>query len=177
MATYIQIGSTVTVGSGGAANIDFTSIPSTYTDLLLVGSLRSTYGSDSDGCFMRINNSSSGYSFRFLYGSGSGVASGTATYGISTTYINVSSIGAATTTASTFSNHAIYLPNYTSSNNKSVSIDGVSEINATAPAYAWLAAGLWSNSAAVNQITLSLPANGANFAQYSTATLYGISKS
>ena len=41
MATYIQIGSTVTVGAGGAANITFSSIPSTYTDLKLVWSARS----------------------------------------------------------------------------------------------------------------------------------------
>jgi len=31
---------TVTVGSGGAANIEFTSIPQTYTDLVVVLSLR-----------------------------------------------------------------------------------------------------------------------------------------
>jgi hypothetical protein len=36
MATFTQIGSAVVVGSGGAAAIDFTSIPSTYTDLLKV---------------------------------------------------------------------------------------------------------------------------------------------
>jgi hypothetical protein len=35
MATYTLINS-VTVGSGGAANIEFTSIPATYTDLNLL---------------------------------------------------------------------------------------------------------------------------------------------
>jgi hypothetical protein len=37
--TYTAI-KTVTVGSGGAANIDFTSIPQTYTDLVLKVSAR-----------------------------------------------------------------------------------------------------------------------------------------
>ena len=41
MATYTLI-SSVTVGAGGASSIDFTSIPSTYTDLLVKISARST---------------------------------------------------------------------------------------------------------------------------------------
>jgi hypothetical protein len=40
MAAYNLI-ATTTVGSGGAASIDFTGIPQTYTDLFLVSSLRS----------------------------------------------------------------------------------------------------------------------------------------
>jgi hypothetical protein len=35
MATTYEIIASVTVGSGGAANIEFTSIPATYTDLVL----------------------------------------------------------------------------------------------------------------------------------------------
>jgi hypothetical protein len=37
--TFIKIAS-VTVGSGGAASMDFTSIPSTYTDLVIKVSTR-----------------------------------------------------------------------------------------------------------------------------------------
>jgi hypothetical protein len=36
MAATYKLIETVTVGSGGAANIEFTSIPQTYTDLKLV---------------------------------------------------------------------------------------------------------------------------------------------
>ena len=39
--TLVKI-QTVTVGSGGASSIDFTSIPQTYTDLCLVYSARLT---------------------------------------------------------------------------------------------------------------------------------------
>ena len=78
-------------------------------------------------------------------------------------------------TANTFANGEFYIPNYAGSTNKSVSADGVTENNATA-ARATLTAGLWSNTAAINQITL-LPIAGGTFAQYSTATLYGISNS
>ena len=80
----------------------------------------------------------------------------------------------ANATANTFGNSEIYIPNYTGSNYKSISADSVSENNASA-AYANLFAGLWSNTAAINQITL-IPGASANFAQYSTATLYGILK-
>ena len=42
MATTYTLISSVTVGSGGAASIEFTSIPSTYTDLVLKLSARSS---------------------------------------------------------------------------------------------------------------------------------------
>ena len=60
-------------------------------------------------------------------------------------------------------------------NNKSVSIDSVTESNDTSYGYQALVAGLWSNSAAITNITLT-PETG-NYAQYSTATLYGIKNS
>ena len=47
MANTYTLISSVTVGSGGASSIDFTSIPATYTDLCLVWSGRSA-GSDVD---------------------------------------------------------------------------------------------------------------------------------
>jgi hypothetical protein len=40
MATTYEIIASVTVGSGGAANIEFTSIPATYTDLVVLFSAR-----------------------------------------------------------------------------------------------------------------------------------------
>ena len=53
--TYKPI-ATVTVGAGGAASIDFTSIPGTYTDLLVLISARSTRSTDyRDELFIRFN--------------------------------------------------------------------------------------------------------------------------
>jgi len=78
-------------------------------------------------------------------------------------------------TANTFGSWEAYVPNYTLSNNKSVSLDSVMENNATA-AEQNLVAGLWSNTAAITSIKL-LPLNGTAFKQYSTATLYGIKNS
>lgn len=167
--TFTKIAS-VTVGLLGAASIDFTSIPSTYTDLVVKVSARKTTTGGSN-LQMQFNGSTSGYSQRVLLGSGSTVASYNDASEIGFMYVTTSS-----DTSNTFSSTDIYLPNYAGANNKSVSIDNVTENNATT-AYAALTAALWSNSAAINRVYLQI-ANGAGvFAQYSTATLYGIKNS
>ena len=167
MATTYRLISSVTVGSGGAANIEFTSIPQTYTDLILFTSLRDDAGSFTGG--ITFNNSTTSYSNRYLRGDG---ATPTSAGGSVTTYVESLSVGS-TFTANTFSNSYIYIPNYTSStNNKSVSVDSVTENNATT-AYGEILAGLWSNTSAITEIDIT--AGAGSFVQYSTAYLYGIS--
>ena len=170
--TYVKI-ATVSVGAGGSAAMDFTSIPSTYTDLLLKLSTRDTSVSANSGAIkVTFNGTTTGYTNRNVFGNGSSTASQVP----ATTSIDAGlggSMPAAGNTASTFSNVEIYIPNYASANNKSTSTDTVGENNAT-NSYAGLEAGLWSNSAAINQVTAT---STTLFAQYSTATLYGIVKS
>lgn len=163
--TFIKIAS-VTVGSGGASSIDFTSIPSTYTDLCIKISGRST--SADDQILISLNGSTSSFSNKVLYGNGSAAASTSVAR-----FVAYQTPGTGTT-ANTFGNSEIYIPNYAGSNNKSNSGDAVWEQNATT-AFAALNASLWSNTAAITQITFT-PSSG-NFAQYSTATLYGIKNS
>ena len=169
MSTHIKI-STITVGVGGAASIDFTSIPATYTDLLLVLSGRGSTASVTVGLRCTFNGSAVSYSGRYLQGDGASASSGTS----STASLYLGETVGSTATASVFSSQSIYIPNYTSANYKSVSSDSVSETNAVT-IYATLTAGLWSVTSAINQVTL-FPTSG-NFAQYSSATLYGIKSS
>jgi hypothetical protein len=173
MATYIQIGSTVTVGSGGAATIDFTSIPATYTDLIVLLSGRSTALNTDENISLRFNSSTSGYSRRVLTGNG---ASATSSNSASEAEMFIGDVSGSTATSDTFGNLAIYIPNYASANNKSVSVDNVQETNATT-AYARLIAGLWSNTAAITSLSVRPYGGSTNFAQYSTASLYGIKNS
>jgi hypothetical protein len=167
MPTYTQIGSAVVVGSGGASSIDFTSIPATYTDLVIVGSLRCTAsGGSSEIVLIQFNGSSANLSDRMIYGTGTAVAS-----------INSSTqvrgwINANVATANTFGSIAYYIPNYAGSTYKSISIDSTGEVNDPANISA-LTAGLWSNTAAITSFTL-VPAGGT-WMQYSTAYLYGVS--
>lgn len=173
--TYTLI-SSVTVGAGGAASIDFTSIPATYTDLKLVVSGRSAQtGTAQDYGSLQFNGSTSGYSNREVYGTGSAAASSSTSSQNQLYFTWVYPAGSAT--ASTFGNMDIYIPNYAGSTNKSVSIDGVPENNASAIQYTTLSAGLWANTAAITSIKLLISAGSQNFAQYSTAYLYGIKNS
>ena len=170
MATFIKIAS-VTVGSGGSSTITFSSIPSTYTDLCLKVSARDNRAGVLDSeMYVTFNGGSSNLSSRSLYGSGA--AAGSISSG---TQIPLTIVSAAAT-ANTFSNGEMYVTNYASANNKSISIDSVDESNTASGVYAFLIAGLWSNSAAITSLTLT-PFSSNSFVQYSTATLYGIKNS
>ena len=169
MATTYQAIATVTVGSGGAATIDFTSIPATYTDLKLVCSLRSDRaGNVKDTINLKINNVTTNLSQRYLQGNGSAATSGSLSNYWGET-------AAATATANTFGSIEFYFPNYASANYKSFSVESVMEDNATLGIIV-LAAGLWSNTTAINQLTI-YPVNGTEWDQHSSATLYGIKNS
>lgn len=170
--TYVAI-STVTVGSGGAASIEFTSIPQTYTDLCLLISARSEVAGSFSDEVIKLNNATTTYTNRYIYGNGSSALSGSDAY----TSIGGFTAGMPgnTATANTFGNKIIYIPNYAGSNNKTYSVDGAAETNATL-AYLHLLAGLRSNTDAVTSIVL-VTDSGADYAQYSTATLYGIRSS
>jgi hypothetical protein len=164
--TFVKIAS-VTVGSGGAATMDFTSIPATYTDLLVKVSSR--FDANQNNVFVSYNGSSSSFSFRSLYGNGS--IAGSTNGATNAAFLSEN----ASYTASIFASADFYIPNYAGNNYKSASSDSVQENNTTT-AFAFLYSSLWSNTAAITSITLT-PDTGANFVQYSTATLYGIKSS
>ena len=168
MATYKLIASS-TVGSGGASSITFSSIPQTYTDLVVKYSMRDNANGTWHNVQLTFNSSSASYSSRLLWQYDGTVGSGTgATTWLQANY-SVGNLG----TSSTFSNGEIYIPNYAGSNNKSVSVDVVTENNGTSVILVF-AAGLWSNTSAISSITFT-PADSATLQQYSTFYLYGIS--
>jgi hypothetical protein len=167
MANTFKKIQTVTVGSGGATTIDFQNIPATYTDLVILCSIRSDRASQTgSSAGVSFNNTTANRTMRDILGDGSNASSGNATQ----FYIRVP---ASSATASVFGNAIIYIPNYTSANNKSVSIESVNENNST-ESFSEIMAGLWSDTSAINRVTLT-ENNSANFVQYSTATLYGVS--
>lgn len=182
--TFTLIASS-TVGSGGAASIDFTSIPSTYTDLLVKLSLRSNSTTSNTGQYdallYRLNSTTTGYTSKYVSGNGAATESNSNTTGTSAsaggTWGRLANGGVVNNlaTASTFSNVELYIPNYAGSNNKSLSLDSTTEQNAT-NAIAELDAGLWSNTAAITSVSFAL-LTGTLFLQHSTAYLYGIVKS
>ena len=166
MANTYTLLETITVGAAGAASVTFNSIPQTgYTDLVIKASARSTFAEVRSQLRILFNNSSANQSQRYLYGI-PGITTGSG----SDTNLVGGYFSGANATASTFGNQEIYIPNYTSSNFKSYSADGVSETNAT-DAGAMLVAGLLSSTSAITTIELS-SLNGGNLAQHSTFSLY-----
>jgi len=168
MPNTFELIASSTVGSGGQAAIDFTSIPATFTDLCLKLSLRTTTGSFPDGSLQFNNDTGSNYRWRNLYGSGSAAGSNN---GGTTTSIAFGTLVGSSETASTFTSSEIYIPNYAGSTQKSVSADSVTENNATT-AYMAILAGLWTSTSAITSVKFTTSA--AAFAQYSTAYLYGV---
>ena len=165
MANTFELIASNTVGSGGSASIDFTSIPSTYTDLVLKISGRISIAQIYGSFWLNINGTTTNRSYRYLEGNGASASSG------SGTNTNISTGEGNSNTANTFANVELYFPNYAGSSNKSFSVDSVGENNATT-SYMDLYAQLWSSTAAINQLTI-LPESGT-ILQYSTAYLYGV---
>jgi len=153
-----------------ATAIEFTSIPQTYTDLVVVYSFRDTGTNGTErvhNTVLSLNGSTSGFTQVALAGTGSTVFSFTSSPRFAGWHPD------AAATSNTFGNTALYLPNYTGSTNKSHSIDQVAENNGTTT-YSCILAGLWSNTAAITSLTLTTA--GTNLAIGSTASLYGILK-
>jgi hypothetical protein len=169
--TYIKI-ATVSVGVLGSASIELLSIPATYSDLVVKLSARST-GVGVGTVRMKLNtDTSANYNYLQIQGDGSGASTG-AGIGATSASNEVALYDGSGSTLNTFSNTDLYFPNYTSSNSKTWSVDSVEEEN-NSTAYVRLTGGVWSGTAAISAITFTC--SGGNFAQYSTATLYGIKK-
>jgi len=169
MANYVLL-ERITVGAAGASSVSFNNIPQTgYTDLKLVYSTRVS-GTGDRSMLLTFNGSTTGYSYRALYGTGSAAASGNAS---SQSNLWAGYSNSASDTNNTFSNCEVYVPNFTSTNAKSVSIDGVWETNASAN-IDLLSAGLWSigTNVAITSVTFT-PASGT-LQQYSTFSLYAL---
>jgi hypothetical protein len=146
-----------------AASVTFSSIPATYTDLKLVMSLRITTGDPNTN--LTFTPSGGTYSDKVLFGYSSTAGSN------STSNIRAGQVNA---DANMFNNVEIYIPNYASSNTKSVSVDAVTEVNGTTNLLS-LTAGLWSGTSAITGIVLT-PVS-STYTQYSTFYLYGIKNS
>jgi len=173
-ANYVLL-EKVTVGSGGTTSVTFSSIPQTYTDLILHQSGMSNVSTSLAGNYnIEFNGVTTNYSGRRIYADpGGGVASDTGTpqwAGF------IPGTGA---TQNVPNSCTLYITNYTSSNYKPWTLDVVVENNGT-NSYLGLGANLWSNTAAITSIVLKGIASGANtgdFLTNSTFTLYGIKNS
>lgn len=159
-SNYVLLES-VTVGEKTASSIVFSNIPqSGYTDLYIKFSGRNS------GNFFTFSvscNDTSVTQVIRLFGNGTSPSSDT---------FNGHYTAFSSGLASVYGNADIYISNYTTSNFKNVMVDAVSENNTTA-AYMNLGSGLYASTSAITSVSL-IPESGT-FAQYTTASLYGVS--
>jgi hypothetical protein len=158
----------VTVGAGGAASIDFTSIPSTYQHLQIRVLARGTTSATDQEQYITYNGTSTNYySAHILYGTGSSALSTVSTY----SSVNlVPRLVAANSTASTFSSYITDILDYANTN-KYKTIRSLGGFDANGSGEIDLMSGLWMNTSAITSINIR-PSSG-NFAQYSKFSLYG----
>ncbi len=166
---------TQTVGAGGAATVTFNNIPQTFTDLQVVISARTTAAVTATDIFAFFNNDTGGTN---VY-SGTRLVSTTGAVGSDRqSNTNVMRWGDAigtSATANTFSSTLVYVPNYTTSTFKQVTIDSVDESNTT-NVNLFLSAMLYYPSSPTGITKILLGPLSGSFAQYTTVSIYGITK-
>jgi len=169
MSVFLQPIYTQTVGGTSVASVVFNNIPQTFTDLTIFISARCSGAGAFQQMSVQFNaDTSSLYSNTRLW-----AYSGTASARGSGTASTLNWTTGSTATANTFGSGNIYIPNYTSSNFKSFVTDLISENSSTSEAVTGTQAGLYRSTTAISSVTLFAE---SNFVQYSTFTLYGITK-
>lgn len=156
-STYTPI-ATTTLGSS-AATITFSSIPSTYTDLVMIFRGNNDASANRAGYIRFNSDSGTNYSYTLVQGDGSSAGSGRDSNIAQSFFANV--LGDNTTAITQVMNYANTTTNKTFLSRGSSSSTVVQAI-----------VGLWRSTAAINTITLSL--NASNYASGTTVTLYGV---
>jgi hypothetical protein len=155
--TYEPI-ATQTLGSA-TATVTFSSIPGTYTDLILIANVKRTAGSDIE---IQLNgDTGSNYSFTYLYGTGSATGSGRASDQTK------GNIGYSGTTS--FTTQIVQFMNYSNTTTNKTFIGRNSPADAGDVS---TLVNLYRSTSAITSILLD--PNSGNLDTGSTFTLYGI---
>lgn len=163
---------TVTVGAGGAANVEFTSIPSTYSHLQIRGIARNTSVAGGTESFQVQFNSDTGnnYAGHNLYGDGTSAAVTASASRSNMYFFDMPRSGEG---SNIYGAVILDVLDYTNTN-KYKTVRGLSGMDTNNNTYEYIAlgSGLWRNTNAITSIKIQ--PSGSNFAQYSHFALYGI---
>ncbi len=173
--TYILIASNTL--SSSAASVTFSSIPATYTDLVVRITARSDRAANSSNLAIKLNGATTNYSDTNLTKTQNGAAYSSIQNIGDLTYQYLGVIPASSATASTFGSAEFYLPNYTVSQNKPASTFSVFENNSVNTSQIDAIANRFSSTAAITSIEISTQTPTANFVSGSSFFLYGIKNS
>lgn len=149
-------------GTGSSATVTFSSIPSTYTDIVLVANPVFTTDANIN---IRINgDTGSNYSDTYLRGNGS-TASSSRDTSQTLIYFSGTSVGV---TSANRDNGIAHFMNYANTTTYKTVLHRYNQVGQMVLAEV----GLWRNTAAITSI--SVIATAGNFDALSTFTLYGI---
>jgi hypothetical protein len=149
--------------SSTVANVTFSNIPSTYTDLVVRVSGRSSAASP-EGTYITFNGSQSNFSGTYILGDGSSPSIGNIARYIGSIYGGGSS-------SNVFNCSYIYISNYSSATTKTFTVSNAAENNAT-QGYNNIMGGQWANNSIINSVRIE----STGFTQNSSFTLYGITR-
>lgn len=157
----------VTVGSGGAANVTFSSIPSTYQHLQIRYITRNEAANDA--ILLNFNNDSTNanYAKHQLRGNGSAATA----VGQASIVPELPTVPYLGITANVYNATIVDVLDYANTN-KNTTLRALGGYDANGSGAIWLASGLWMNTAAVS--TIKLYAESGDIAEYSSFALYGI---
>jgi hypothetical protein len=157
---------TVTVGSGGAVDVTFSSIAATYTHLQIRGITRAATAGTMWARFNGVTTSS--YSWHYVEGDGANPNVGA---GVSDTRMFMGRINTASDTANAFSASVLDILDYANTNKTKVirSLDGN---DTNGGGNVGLYSGMYNSTNAITSVTLA-PQSG-NWNQYTSFALYGI---
>jgi len=167
--TYVAI-ATQTLGSA-AASVTFSSIPSTYTDLVLVANGRTDWTTNIyEALYCQLNSDTgTNYSVTALMGDGSAASSYRQS---SQNQMEITRFNNSFSSNTAFGTSIIHFQNYA---NTTTNKTALGRTNNTPNGYYNVGAtvGLWRSTSAISTIKL-YPALGTNFVTGSTFNLYGI---
>lgn len=157
------------ISTYGVSFYEFTSIPATYTDLVIMASLRTNTADVHEGIELNFNGLTTNRSDRRIYGYQS------------TAYTDTGSVmyagraSAASNTANCFGSLIVYITNYATTKVKMSHGWGGSQSNSTQKLMD-MSVNAWNAATTITSIKL-VPDSGGIIQQYSTADLYGIKSS
>jgi hypothetical protein len=163
---------TNTVGATAVSEINFNNIPQNYTDLKIYISARANGADYYNPVFIKVNGQSGIYSDNVAYAQGGTVTPARNSYGASTS-VMMGYCSAATATANVFSCLDVYIPGYSGNLFKQIISDGGSDNNSATSYLLSHSSSLCRTNNPIKSLTIS---SLSSFVQYTTITLYGISR-
>ena len=166
--TYTPIGTTTL--STASTTVTFSSIPQTYTDLVLVGNFATNVAGAQTIYYYNGVTTGTPYSTTEIYGTGSNPVTSYRFTSQNQIWFT-SGVGSGATLGQT--NATIHIMNYANTTTNKTSLHRQNSLSGTYPGTV-AGVGLWRSTSAITSVTIKGDTGSTTFSPGSTFTLYGI---